>query len=503
MLNTAFGSNALRFLREVSTMRRIDVTKSIINVLDATKFEYTPRVTYGKIIIRPETWQISKGILSLEGAKKDDNKNAFDQVFSEHRITWKIPKFVFMNEGDNRLLLDLDNHAHRNEIYKAIKKDSSFPVKLTELGCGFEDYASVDANCNHYVTEIVVPFVLAEDNRNGTINAKDDKEVTKGTDAEASKNSEIFKTFSNISANRMKLNRNKLMLLPGDDRWLYYKLYGCSKRQDELIVVAHNSLEKIVTMGVAQKYFFIRYSDPEPHLRIRVQPVDKKTLELFAYISRWIDNLYADGIISRAVSDSYIRETERYGGPDLIEHVEDYFYSDSKLVMNLLTKHRFGVRFNEDIIGVSFIISVLEAFGLSIEEQEVVLNSQSDNKLYRKEFQDNRKMFMCAADSSDDWFEIRMLTQDSEVYNLINANSQELKKLAETIYNSDQQGELTNSIKGIAMSVIHMFCNRLMGNNAWERKIYALTRHSVRSLKGFLHHQQTTDTDLVVPESLI
>jgi len=497
MLNPTFGSNAFRFLREVSSVRKFDVGRSIMNVLES-KFEYSPRITYGKVIIRPETWQISRRVLGIDGQKKGDTKGIFEQSFISHRQTWKIPRYVFMNEGDNRLMLDLDNPAHRSEIYSTINKHSRHHVTLTELGCDFSNYTSVNEKGKSYVTEIVVPFIMATDSEN------DNTKATEITKSEQPVKVEVLKTFSDISANRMNINREKLMLLPGNDKWFYYKLYGCSKRQDELIAVAHDALEYIVEEGIAQKYFFIRYSDPEPHLRIRVQPAEKRTSDLFVSISRWIDDLYAEGLVSKVTSDSYVRETERYGGFGLIERVENYFCYDSKLVMKLLMMNRFGSsHINMDVVGVSFIISALEAFGLSIDEQEIILNSQSDDKSHRKEFQNQRKMFMRAVDSGDDWFEIRASTQNPEIYDLINDNSAKLKELADAIYESDRQGELTNSIRGIVTSVIHMFCNRLMGNNAWERKIYALARHGVYSLKGYLRHRQKANINLQLPDNLL
>jgi len=492
MMNPTFGSSALRFLREISAMRKNDVTTSITNVINSVKFDYSPRLTYEKVIIRPETWNISKRILGIGDEKKDYNKNAFSKKFASYRQEWKLPRYVFMNEFDNRLMLDLDSPTHVNEIYNVLRKDNHIAVTLTELGCNFEDYVTVGVDRKNYVTEIVLPFVLDIDS------VKVKSRVEKTTDEE------VIKTHSNISANRLKLDRDKLMLLPGNSSWLYYKLYGCSKRQNELIAVAYESLEKIVAEGIARKYFFIRYHDPEPHLRVRIQPADNMMPDLFTNISKWLEGLYDDGLISKAVSDSYIRETERYGGPGLIEYAEDYFCNDSKLAMSLLTKYRYGdLRLNIDFIGVSFIISVFEAFGLSLEEQDAVLSLQSDIKAYRKEFRDNRKMIMRAVDSSDNWFEVRSFTQNPEVYDFISDNTQSLKKLAEAVYEYDHKGELTNTVRGIITSVIHMFCNRLVGNNTWERKVYALARHGVHGLKGFRQHQQNSKIELMLPESLI
>lgn len=489
MMNPSFGSSTLRFLREISSMRRASVSVGISGVL-RSNFEYSPRITYGKVIIKPETWVISKDTFGIS-ADKGKDKAAFEKKFAVHRQKWGISQYVFMNEADNRLLLDLDNPAHRNEIYNVLKRNTPVTVALTELGCDFDDYAAKSKDGKSYVTEIVVPFFASVKSENKSDKAAENTDI------------EVLKTISNVSVNRVKIERDKSMLLPGNEKWLYYKLYGGSKRQNELISAAHETLEKLVAGRLARKYFFIRYSDPEPHLRLRIQPVENGLGHLFLSVSKWLESLYSIGIISKVVSDSYMRETERYGGPELIECAEEYFFNDSKLVMNILTRQRYGeLRMNMDYIGISFIISVLETFGLLIEEQEKFLSSASEKDSYRKEFQADRKMIMRAVDSRDDWFDIRSHTQNPEVYDLIRANSKALGQYANAVFEFDQRGELTNSVREITTSVIHMFCNRLMGNNAWERKIYALARHGVHGLKGFLKHNQKKAVHLELPDSL-
>jgi thiopeptide-type bacteriocin biosynthesis protein len=447
-------------------------------------------VTYGKVIIRPETWLISKNILGIPGNDKD--KSTFEQRFASFRQKWGIPKFVFMNEGDNRLMLDIDNPAHRAEIYSAIRKTTLYSTTLTEVPCEFGDYVVKDANGKKYVTEIIVPFFAETGNFNDSNVTDDSVKIEK------------LRTFSNVSQNRSNIKREQLMLLPGNEKWLYYKLYGCSKRQDELIVTAYETLEKFVADGLAQKYFFIRYSDPEPHLRLRIMPTGKGMAALLPAASGWLNNLHVCGLISKAMIDSYTREAERYGGPELIEHVESYFCSDSKLVMQLLTQYRYGdLRFSMDYVGVSFIASALEAFGMTVDEQLVLLESISDKKTYKKEFQNNRHTIINVVNSTDDWFVARSYVPKPEIYDWISANAIELKKYAEAVYELDKKGKLTNSVKEICLSIVHMFCNRLMGNNAWERKVYSLTMHGVHGFAGFSKHRKNKLLDLELPETLI
>jgi len=489
MMNPTFGSSALRFLREISSMRKQSVIDGITSIISHAS-DYTPRITYGKVIIKPETWVISRDIL---GIPKKDSKNIESQIeksFEVFRQQWDLPRYVFFNEFDNRLLLDLDNPYHKNEIYSILKKNTSIYATLTEVGCNFDDFAAKNEKGESYVTEIVVPFILDTSGK---------KEVQKSKDKD---NETILKTLSNVSQNQMNIDRNKLLLLPGNTEWLYYKLYGYSKRQNELISIMYETMEKLVSDGLAQKYFYIRYADPEPHMRLRIQPCDNKLPDLFTTMSDVLKGLHVDGLISKAVNDSYVREAERYGGLQLITQAEEYFYHDSRLAMKLLIMERFGnLKFNMDMIGVSFIISVLEAFGLSMEAQEIFLDSMTDKKNYRKEYQNNRQMIMDAVDSSDNWFSIRYHASNPEIYDFITENAAYLKTYVQAVYESDKQCELTNSVKDIATSIIHMFCNRFR-NNAWEQKVYALARHGVNGLRGYLKHNKSKSAVLELPDSL-
>jgi len=493
MLNSSFGSSALRFLREVSSMRNTNVISGFYGLIN-TNFEYYPRITYGRITLKPETWVISKDIIYNKSDKKK-NKKDFLSSFMVYRQKWSIPRYVSLNEFDNKLLLDLDNPTHINEIYSTLKKKTAAPITLTELGCGFNEHVTVDEIGKNHVTEIVVPFVLSEEKKKSNKNEVQTKQ------------NKPLKTQSDTSLNCMQIDRESLFVMPGDENWLYYKLYGCSKRQNELLARAFYELEKMTSENLVHKYFFIRYADPEHHIRLRVQAVDEKLPILFSYMNNWLKAIQIEGLISKAVIDTYQRETERYGGTDLIRQAEEYFFEDSKLVMSILKKQRLeGLSFSLDFIGMSFIISTLEAFGLSLADQQAILDAMGNNSSYRKEFQNNRKMFMRAVNSGDDWFEIRSSSMDSkvsDVYDLLNINSLAMQKYASSVFEADSQGKLTNQVKDIAFSIIHMFCNRLIGNNAWERKIYALARHGVHGLKGYLQHNQNNLVDLALPERLI
>lgn len=473
MLNPTIGSSAVRFLKEVSAKHRFNVLDTISSITKS-EYEYTPRITYKRIIIKPATWLISQDTLGLHNNTEDN----FNQCLQNFREKWNVPRFVYLTQYDNRLLFDLDNPLHIHEIYRFVKNENSRSLQLMELTCNLSEYAAQDCSGRHYATEVVVPFSLS---RPDSLLEAENK----------GRKLEFFPTISDISSNAMEVESQKQILLPGNKNWLYFKLYGYMKRREEILSMLYEFLEAQVHREQIEKYFFIRYSDPEPHLRVRVQTGPDQLAHVFADWIGQLEQMRQKGLISQVVIDSYQRETERYGGTQLIQKAEDYFFSDSRAVMRILHKqHREKISINFEYIGVSLIVMTLFAFGLSMDMTAQFLNASNDRSRYRKEFQKDRMMILHAVNYQDHWKEVRRSIDYPEVYDYLDALSISSMDYAQAVLQADRDGVLTNSIQNIARSIIHMFCNRLMGNNAWERKVYALARHGTHDLKTYLEHMR-------------
>lgn len=468
MLNPLSGSNAVRFLREISFACRFDIVSTIAKIVNID-YEYCPRIVYKHVIIRPETWVISKDILNLE----NENREEFNQKFIQFCQKWNVPRYVLLTEFDNRLLLDLENPMHINEVYAIAKKDNSRVIKLAEMTCDFDEYAAKDKNAHPYVTEIVVPFVLSNNN------------------AKPNRKYEYILTNSDVEKNALQVTTDERILIPGQDDWFYFKLYGYSKRKNELIAYLYDKLENLITSHKVKQYFFIRYSDPEQHLRVRVRSEKDMKFIVFDELMHLFERLRNAGLISEVIIDTYEREIVRYGGTQLIENAEKYFFYDSRAVMKIIYMQQLKKeKFNLEYIGVSFMTMAMEAFRLSLKQREELLCSISNQSLYRKEFQQDRKNLIDAVNCANQWIEIRNKINYPYVYDYLEDLFVPLKEYVDAVYQTDQGGRLTNTVENIMRSIIHMFCNRLVANNAWETKIYALTRHATHCLKGMLEHKK-------------
>ena len=59
------------------------------------------------------------------------------------------------------------------------------------------------------------------------------------------------------------------------DKWLYYKIYcGVTTADTILLKVIKPLTEELLALKKIKKWFFIRYSDPKPHLRFRVELIN-------------------------------------------------------------------------------------------------------------------------------------------------------------------------------------------------------------------------------------
>ena len=55
------------------------------------------------------------------------------------------------------------------------------------------------------------------------------------------------------------------------DNWLYYKIYTGAKTSELILTESIRPVvEELLKNNIIQKWFFIRYSDPHYHIRIRI-----------------------------------------------------------------------------------------------------------------------------------------------------------------------------------------------------------------------------------------
>jgi len=121
------------------------------------------------------------------------------------------------------------------------------------------------------------------------------------------------------------------------EKWLFYKIYCGKQSADNVLLDLISPFTKeCLSNHLITQWFFIRYSDPEPHLRLRLKLKKKSDLgKLICVFMKWVSPLYEKGIIWNICTDTYVRELERYG-ENTMKPSERLFYNNSALVVEIL-----------------------------------------------------------------------------------------------------------------------------------------------------------------------
>ncbi|WP_345951241.1 thiopeptide-type bacteriocin biosynthesis protein [Mucilaginibacter sp. PAMB04274] len=127
--------------------------------------------------------------------------------------------------------------------------------------------------------------------------------------------------------------------LPGS-MWIYYEIF-CHPIRSDAIVVNEIAAVVIKAQHLIDKWFFIRYNTPSPHLRLRIKLKSPRGLRTIISL---MEQIFKPALKAKKISDLQIRtyypEQERYGfaGIDLVETM---FWRDSEHVLHLL-QHPLG-----------------------------------------------------------------------------------------------------------------------------------------------------------------
>ncbi|MEU8926173.1 lantibiotic dehydratase [Kitasatospora sp. NPDC048545] len=317
MLNTHQAPAVCRFLDEVA--RDGSPEFAPFDWGPAAGFPFLPRVQCGRIVLAPARWLLRP---AAEGADADGGGRVGDAgSFAAHvaawRTEWSVPARLYLTMADNRLLLDLDDPGQVEQL-RAEARSSRAGLLLQEALPDTAD-AWVPGTDGVFMSELVAPLVLRPQPA-----------------AQAVPQPEPAVAQPEPAAPVPVRDRVRL---PGSD-WLFAKFYGDRDQENALLAGPLRRLcEMAEVSGLAQQWFFIRYTDPDPHLRLRFKgDQEALTRHLLPEVARLAAELTDQGLLSRLVIDTYERELERYGGSQGTDVSEEVFCADSRAVMRLLAE---------------------------------------------------------------------------------------------------------------------------------------------------------------------
>jgi thiopeptide-type bacteriocin biosynthesis protein len=349
-------------------------------------------------------------------------------------------------EGDHTLSIDFDNPLSVDTLVHLLKRSKD--VTLVEM------YPQRDRCCvrgpeGNFEHELLIP-------------------LTKLRTQEAPE-----PTMSMVKPSAFQqMHARERVIVPGND-WHYLKLYGGSTTLDELLIGEIGPLlSRCTEDGAVKLWFFVRYSDPDNHLRLRFNTTNS---DVVSHITHIINSLVSNSKIWKIQNDTYRREVERYGGRDGVLDAERIFWADSEaaiaILSNLDRENEQDDRWRVALLGID---TLLADFDFDLDQKLALLDR------LRRSYADEFALSPSAKKTIGD----RYRSERGQLRRLLNQNVKELSKaeslaIAEFARRSKrvdawidrllinkERDCLDNDIMEIAASCIHMHVNRFIRSSA-------------------------------------
>ena len=255
--------------------------------------------------------------------------------------------------------------------------------------------------------------------------------------------------------------------LSSGNLWVFYKCYLGPKTADEFLKFCMKALVlKLTTDNIISAWFFIRYTDPEFHLRIRFKLKDSsKKSQLDHDFNNAILPWLKEDRIWKTRTDIYVRETERYGKHNM-ELSEELFNHDSNAVLEYLNI----IHVTEDenyrwLFAVRLIKGIIDDFNLDINDQEKLISGLKDayhsefgmNRLFKRQLDRKYRMYKDQLENTIKGNEA-FINKISAIEKIRSNNIQTVAKKIDKLY---IKGMIEIPLDRLLASYIHMTMNRV------------------------------------------
>jgi len=409
------------------------------------KLKFLPRVKYGRTVLSKARWIVEES--DLHGGII--NMGNLLRVLEELKESKQLPDIIVLSQYDNQIPLNLLDDFCREILIKELKKNG---VLILEE-CLFNDQSLVVKGANgSFSNELIVPWI-----------------------------NPIAKQFEFPPRPMVSQSESIRTFHPGS-KWLFWKIYCGTLTADELLINRILPLMKSwEDNGICDLWFFIRYNDPQNHIRLRVRLNSNSLESSIIGLRSSLDSYLKNGRIWRFQIDTYQRELERYGEMT-IDESETIFCIDSIMVIELLSlidgDEGHQIRWKMVIAGID---TLLTDFGYSMSQKLDLMTeirdsfksefnggAKSTKKSLSELYRNNRTSIeaILSPDYLADWDSIRTV---------LRLRSQLMKPIVATIvFKLNSQKQV--SIHNLVGSYIHMFVNRMLRSNqrAHEFVLYDL-----------------------------
>ncbi|MFD7407995.1 lantibiotic dehydratase [Streptomyces sp. NPDC059866] len=271
-----------RFLAEAPVALAVPCTGFMWGTA-ASNLPFLPALRYGRTILSPARWHLVYDDLPAAPAPSSE----WDEALTQWRRDVHMPERVYLSEADQCMALDLTEPSHRALLRTHLDRDGTVTLRPAP---GPQDLGWTGGRAHE-----VVILLTAEQN------------------------------VTPVQSAGHVVSREHGHL-PGCDNRIYLQLHGHRDRQNSILT---RHLPALLEDLGDPRWWFVRYPDPEHHLRVRLTCAHGTLGSAIERIGEWTQQLRHSGLITHASVETYHPETARFGGLAAIDAAEQYFAADS------------------------------------------------------------------------------------------------------------------------------------------------------------------------------
>jgi len=405
------------------------------------KCRFLPRVVIGQTVVSDARWNLDRARIREFAELSEAERVAGIQRL---RRELRLPRLVTLNDDDNVLPVDLEN---------ALSVDSFVHLIRNRETAQLREARHLEGVCaagpeGSFAHEMVVPFL-------------------DGSPCDP------------VSLPPSRRSRPLARSFPPGSEWVYLKLYSGVSVADDVLLAYAPVLDDLMAAGAADRWFFIRYADPDPHIRLRLHGVPDALRGARDAVEKLAAELHRGGLVWKIQTDTYEPEVERYGGPDGIALCEQAFCADSAAALSLVEAlsddQAADERWQLALIGIDCLSG---DFGLGLDERRELSVRMRDDLAAK----------LRVAPSLDRALGARFRAERAALEGLLDPalladgplapgleifaeRSERLAPIAAALHERAARGRLTVPVIELVNSLHHMFANRLLRSVLNEQEL--------------------------------
>ncbi|MGX5853770.1 lantibiotic dehydratase [Dyadobacter jiangsuensis] len=385
-----------------------------------SELPFLPRIQYKGIILQKACWNLDSSAIPASELSDQELVNWWRNLEKD----LDLPRYVQIGTGDQLLSIDGHSAPAARICLNKLRKDKKLRIyeALHALKYGF-----LQTDRKYYFNEMVIPILNhCKPNSNEPLVGPQKQESTRWVSAK--------------------------------DGWTYLKIYASEETCETLLTgKLFDFCMKLQKSNRIKGWFFLRFKDPDPHIRLRLftGPGRKQSSDFASSLARDLKDEIESGLVFRFQSELYERELERYSSI-AYEHIESIFCCDSLAIASSLSLlHTTGRQQQRWLVALMACDGLLNAFGKYRPQMKIQILQAAGSVLEKSElisldqqFRQQKQQIACAM-NADDYFlsDVRQLLEER--------NSQVMYTLAGSSI-SDPGKQQT-----LLIDLLHLCCNRL------------------------------------------